>query len=280
MPPQTPVIVITGAGGMGLAIARRLGSGSHLVLADFSQVLLDNAAQTLRDDGYQVDVLQTDVSNSSSVQSLAQQTSQFGVVRVVVHTAGLSPVQSPADRIYQVDLIGAALVIDAFLPVATAGTSLVVIASLAGHNIQGKLSADFERHLATARASELLNHPDFGLPASDSTEQELRLRAYSISKRANILRVQTAAAAWGKKGARINSISPGLISTPMGRQELAGPLGDYMREIVLTNPVARVGTPSDIANAVAFLSSPEASFITGTDLLVDGGWRAATRWNA
>ncbi|KAL2812688.1 hypothetical protein BDW59DRAFT_36855 [Aspergillus cavernicola] len=273
------VVVIIGVGGMGLAIARRVGSGSHLVLADFSPAQLDNAAKTLREEGHAVDAIQTDVSSTSSVQSLAKHASQLGVIRIVAHTAGLSPTQALADRIYQVDLLGPAFVIDAFLLVVSPGTSLVVIASLAGHgNPEDILSADFTKHLATAPATQLLNHPDFN-PASSTPEDSPGLHAYQISKQANILRVQASALAYGKQGARINTISPGIISTAMGHQELAGPLGDHIRDNIVNGPVGRVGTAADIANVVAFLCSPDASFITGTDILLDGGWLAKRRWN-
>ncbi|BCS19512.1 uncharacterized protein APUU_12340A [Aspergillus puulaauensis] len=275
-----PVIVIIGCGGMGLAIARHLGSGSRLVLSDFSQAQLDSAAQTLRHEGHDIETVQADISNESAVQNLAERAGRLGVVRVIAHTAGLSPAQSPPDAIYKVDLLGVAHVIDAFLPVAVSGTSLVIIASLAGHNAQGHLSAELERHLATAPTSDLLNHADLEHVDSASAESGPRFTAYGISKRGNILRVQASAAAWGSKGARINTVSPGLILTPMGHAELSGPMGEHMHDRIGKNPVARVGTASDVANAVSFLSSPEASFITGTDILVDGGWGVSARWES
>lgn len=265
---------------MGLAIARRLGSGSHLVLSDSSQAQLDSAAQALRHEGHDVDAVQADISNESAVQGLAETAARLGVVKVIAHTAGLSPARSPPDAIYKVDLLGVAHVIDAFLPVAVSGTSLVIIASLAGHNAQGHLSAELERHLATAPAGKLLNHPELEHVNSSSAEPGPRFTAYGISKRGNILRVQASAAAWGQKGARINTVSPGLILTAMGHAELSGPMGEHMQDRVGKNPVARVGTASDVANTVAFLCSPEASFITGTDILVDGGWGVSARWES
>ncbi|KAJ0416744.1 hypothetical protein BJY00DRAFT_221042 [Aspergillus carlsbadensis] len=271
------IVVIIGTGGMGLAIARRLGSGAHLVLADFSKAQLDHAAETLRGEGHAVHAIQTDVSSLDSVENLAKQVSQLGTIRAIAHTAGLSPVQAPPDKIYQVDLLGTVHVIDAFLTVALADTSLVVIASLAGHQAQGTLSIEFEKHLATAPANTVLIHPELN-PPSDLQENAPGLRAYGISKRANIIRVQASAAAWGKKGARINSVSPGIISTTMGHQEFNGPLKEQLRDLVENSPAARVGTPSDVANVVAFLCSPEASFITGEDVLLDGGWASSRKW--
>ncbi|KAL2815087.1 hypothetical protein BJX63DRAFT_169299 [Aspergillus granulosus] len=271
------VVVIIGTGGMGLAIARRLGSGSHLVLADFSQAQLDNAAEVLRGEGHSIHAFQTDVSSLDSVQHLTQQASKLGTIRAIAHTAGVSPVQATPDRIYKVDLLGTVHVIDAFLSVASTDTSLVVIASLAGHQANGTLSADLEKHLATAPADKILNHPELALPP-DLQENAPGLRSYWISKRANIIRVQASALAWGKKGARINSVSPGIISTAMGHQEFQGPLKEQLRGLVEDSPVARIGTPSDVANIAAFLCSPEASFITGEDILMDGGWASSKRW--
>jgi NAD(P)-dependent dehydrogenase (short-subunit alcohol dehydrogenase family) len=271
------VVVIIGTGGMGLAVARRLGSGAHLVLADFSQAQLDKAAETLRGEGHAVHAIQTDVSSLESVQNLATEASQVGTIRAIAHTAGLSPVQAPPDKIYQVDLLGTVHVIETFLTVASADTSLVVIASLAGHQAQGTLSTELEKHLATAPADKLLSHPELTSPP-DLQEKAPGLRAYGISKRANIIRVQASAAAWGKKGARINSVSPGIISTAMGHQEFNGPLKEQLRELVGKSPAARVGTPSDVANVVAFLCSPEANFIVGEDVLLDGGWASSRKW--
>lgn len=271
------VVVIIGTGGMGLAIARRLGSGSHLVLADFAQSQLDSAAGTLREEGHSVHAIQTDVCKFDLMQNLAQEASQLGNIRAIAHTAGLSPAQASADQIYQVDLLGTAHVIDAFLPVVSIDTTLIVIASLAGHQAEGAMSEDLAKHLATAPADKLLDHPELA-PPSDIQENAPGLRAYSISKRANIVRVQASAAAWGKKGARINSVSPGLISTAMGHKEMEGPLKEQLRDLVENSAVRRVGTPSDIANVVAFLCGPEASFITGEDILMDGGWASSKRW--
>jgi NAD(P)-dependent dehydrogenase (short-subunit alcohol dehydrogenase family) len=262
---------------MGVAIARRLGSGSHLVLADFSKGQLDNATETLRGEGHSVHAIQTDVSRVDSVQNLAQQASRLGNIRAIAHTAGVSPVQASADEIFQVDLLGTAYVIDTFLSVVSADTALVVIASLAGHQAKGTLSEDLEKHLATGPAERLLGHPELA-PPMDLPEDATGLRAYSISKRANIVRVQASAAAWGSKGARINSVSPGLILTAMGQQEMQGPLKEQLRDLVENSAVARVGTPGDVANVVAFLCSPEASFITGEDILMDGGWASSRTW--
>jgi len=281
--PTAGVMVIIGSGGIGLATARRMGSGYHVVLADFSQKQLDTSTNVLREEGQIVEAIQTDISNLDSVNNLAQRASQLGPIRAVVHNAGLSPIQAPADRIYEVNTLGVAQTIDAFLPLVIKGTTMVVIASLAGHSVSGSISPEFERHLATAPTKELLMRPEFDTSSHETEQNEKsygeRSKAYSISKWANVVRVQAAAQAWASKGGRINSVSPGVIATPMTQQEKDSPLGGQaLQQIIDASPVKRAGGPTEIANVIAFLSSQEASFITGNDILVDGGINSSARW--
>ncbi len=258
------VIVVTGVGGMGLAIARRLGSGSTLLLADVNQEALSTAAKGLRGDGYQVREQVTDVSSEASVAALAEVASNCGRVEVLAHTAGVSPVQAPVEAILRVDLLGTALVLDAFASVMAPGGAAVFIASMAG--TMRPPDADLERRLATTPTAELLDLPELSEAVIADAGS-----AYSTAKLANQVRVRSSALVWGRRHVRVNSISPGIISTPMGNVELSGPSGEFMRAMVAGSPSGRVGTPHDIASAVEFLVGPHASFITGTDLLVDGG---------
>lgn len=268
--PPKDVIVITGLGGMGLATARRLGSGRQLVLADHAQELLERVADTLRGEGHTVDSLRVDVADPRSVERLAQHAGALGSLRAVVHTAGVSPVQASPERIIQVDVLGTAHVLDAFLPFVTHGSVAVCIASMAGTLVP--LPPEAERALATTPTSQLA-----GLPMLDPKNLESGA-AYSVAKRANQLRVQAASIPWGRRGGRVVSVSPGIISTPMGQAELQGPHGEAIRAMIQASGTGRTGTPDDIASAVEFLLSPQASFITGTDLLVDGGAVAAARY--
>jgi NAD(P)-dependent dehydrogenase (short-subunit alcohol dehydrogenase family) len=265
------VAVIVGAGGMGLAIGRRLGSGKAVLLADFDARTLDNAAAALRDEGHRVHVHPVDVSVPESVAALAAAAADLGPVTVIAHTAGLSPAQAPVEAILRVDLLGTALVLDEFARVVAPGGAAVMVASMAGHLI-GPLPPADERALATTPASELL-----ALPFLAPERLDHPAVAYGIAKRANVLRVQSAAAGWAAAPARVNSVSPGVISTAMGRQELAGEAGELMREMIANSAAGRVGTPDDVAAAAAFLCGPDAGFITGTDLLVDGGVVASVR---
>jgi NAD(P)-dependent dehydrogenase (short-subunit alcohol dehydrogenase family) len=222
------VLVIIGVGGMGVSVARRVGAGRTIVLADINAAGLNAAAGALTEDGHQVLTQQVDVTSRSSV---------------------------------------AALTIDEFGRVIEPGGAGVVIASMAGH-MQPALDPELERQLASAPAEKLL-----GLEAcSNITSSQM---AYPFAKRANQIRVAAAAATWGERGARINSISPGVISTAMGRLELDSESGTLMRAMVDNSGLRRLGTPEDIAAATEFLLGPSAGFITGTDLLVDGGVVAA-----
>ncbi|GAA4867553.1 SDR family oxidoreductase [Saccharopolyspora cebuensis] len=259
------VVVVVGVGGMGVAIARRLGSGARLLVADVDQETLGAATGELEGEGYAVTAAPVDVSSRDSVAALARQAASLGEVRTVVHTAGLSPVQAPVPAILAVDLLGVALVLDEFTEVIASGGAGVVIASMAAHGHPG-FSPEQARELATAPADRLLS-----LPVAAESQFPHAGAAYGFAKRANLLRVQAASATWGARGARINSISPGVIATPMGRTELSGEHGDSMRMMIEASHAQRPGTPADIAEAAAFLLGPAASFISGTDLLVDGG---------
>jgi NAD(P)-dependent dehydrogenase (short-subunit alcohol dehydrogenase family) len=254
---------------MGVAIARRLGSGRTLFLADVSSKGIDRAVEALRDEGYAVQGMLTDVSDRTSVEKLAEAASGEGRVTAVVHTAGVSPATGPAKAIIDVNLLGTAHVIDVFEAVATCGTSLVVISSMAGH--VASLTREQEAALATTPTSDLL-----GLDVITAIGDDAQT-AYIVTKRANHVRVQAAALSWNLRGARINTVSPGVISTAMSRAQAASPSGAHMTAMLDASGMGRTGTPGEIASAVAFLTGPESSYVTGTDLLVDGGQAAWLR---
>lgn len=262
------VAVVIGAGGMGRAIAARIGSGRHVLLADRDEQTLAAVRDQFLDDGYTVTIRPVDVADPGSVNELAATAADLGPVTQIAHTAGLSPVQAATPAIFAVDLFGVAYALAAFEPVIAPGGAGLVIASMAGH--LATLSPEHERALAVT--------PPADLPALDFLTADLApTQAYPIAKRANILRVQAAAGPWGRRGARINSISPGVISTAMGRAELDGASGAAMRTMIERSAARRPGTPQDIVNAAAFLLDPASTFITGTDLLVDGGVVASLR---
>jgi NAD(P)-dependent dehydrogenase (short-subunit alcohol dehydrogenase family) len=256
---------------MGLAIARRCGSGATVVLADVADDGLTRATTALEQEGHDVRTQRADVTDATSMAGLANAASALGNVRSVVHTAGVSPVQASAETVIAVDLIGVAHMLDSFTDVIAAGGAGVVISSMAGH-LGPPLSTDDEQALLQAPAAELQSLDC----VRDAASGDGGL-AYSFAKRAAAVLVRAAAVPWGRRGARINSISPGVIATGMGHAELAGPSGEFMRLMVDKSGSGRLGTPDDIAAATDFLLSSQAAFVTGTDLLVDGGAVAAVR---
>ncbi|NGO10281.1 SDR family oxidoreductase [Streptomyces sp. HC44] len=263
------VLVVTGAGGMGSAVARRLGSGRTVIVADASLAQLDRLVDALSSEGYAAQGVVTDVSDRKSVEKLAETASGEGRLAAVVHTAGVSPATGSAKTIFEVDLVGTVHVIDAFEKVAVRGTSLVCVSSMAGH--YASLSREEEAALATVPAEELMEL-DVVTAVGDNAAG-----AYVLSKRANHVRVQAAALAWNLRGARINTLSPGVISTAMAQAEAESETGAHMLQTLEACGAGRMGTTGEIADAAAFLAGPESRYITGTDLLVDGGQAAWIR---
>jgi len=263
------VVVIIGAGGIGMAIARRQGFGKHILLADFNEKLLESAAKEIESASYKVTSLKVDVSSRASVRALADAAAALGSVVNVVNTAGVSPNMAPPDRVLAVDLYGSAVVFEEFERVIALGGAGLIVSSMAGHMSAG-LPADQEHDLAFAPADELLAKPFLGPDAVPNS-----MVAYIVSKRANHLRVQASAISWGKRGARVNSISPGIIATPLAQHELNSPIGDIYRAMIDASPAKRMASPDEVAVAASYLLGPDAGFVTGSDLLIDGGVIAA-----
>jgi NAD(P)-dependent dehydrogenase (short-subunit alcohol dehydrogenase family) len=265
---MTGVTVVIGAGSIGQAIARRVSAGKHVLLADLHQNNADAAAEVLRNAGFQVSTATVDVSSRTSLHALVETATGLGEVTGVIHAAGVSPSQASPATILTVDLYGTAVVLEEFGNVIPRGGAGVVIASQSGHRL-GALPADQDRALAMTPADELL-----ALPMLQPEEVTDSLHAYQLAKRANSLRVMAEAVRWGKRGARGNTISPGIIFTPLARDELTGPRGAGYRRMPLS-PVGRGGTPDEVATVAALLLGPDGGFITGSDVLMDGGVTAS-----
>jgi len=263
------VIVVIGAGSIGQAIARRVSAGKHVLLADIRKENADAAAKVLSEAGFEVSTAVVDVTSRESVQALVKAAAEIGEITGLIHAAGVSPSQAPPATILKVDLYGTALVLEAFGNVIANGGSGVVIASQSGHRLPA-LSAEQNKALATTPADGLL-----ALPFLQPDEVKDPLHAYQLSKRGNSLRVMAEAVNWGKRGARINTISPGIIITPLAKDELSGPRGDGYRRMIGLSAVGRAGTPDEVGNVGALLMGPDGAFITGSDFLMDGGVTAA-----
>jgi NAD(P)-dependent dehydrogenase (short-subunit alcohol dehydrogenase family) len=263
------VIVVIGAGSIGQAIARRVSSGKHVLLADLRQDNVDAAAKVLSDAGFEVSTAIVDVSSRTSVHVLVETAAAIGTITGVIHAAGVSPTQASPATILKVDLYGTALVLEEFGNVIASNGAGVVIASQSGHRLPA-LTPEQNKALATTPADELL-----ALPMLQPDQMTDSLFAYQISKRANSLRVMAEAVRWGKRGARINTISPGIIITPLAKDELTGPRGPGYRRMIELSAVGRAGTPDEVGAVGALLMGPDGAFITGSDFLMDGGVTAA-----
>jgi NAD(P)-dependent dehydrogenase (short-subunit alcohol dehydrogenase family) len=266
---ETQVIVVIGAGGIGIAIARRQGFGKHILLADFNEELLAKAAKELKVASYKVSTQKVDVSSRESVRSLADAASALGRVVQVVNTAGVSLNMAPPERVLAVDLYGSAVVFEEFGRVIAPGGAGLIISSMAGH-MATPLSKEDDHVLAFTPAEELLALPILSAEAAPNS-----MVAYILSKQANHVRVQAESIKWGERGARVNSISPGIIATPLAQHGLNSPIGDVYRGMIAASPSKRMASPDEVAAAAAYLLGPDAGFITGSDLLMDGGVIAA-----
>ncbi|NHU85729.1 SDR family oxidoreductase [Kocuria sp. JC486] len=264
---MSDVVVVVGAGSIGQAIARRVSVGKEVLLADLRAENAEAAAEVLRDAGYNVTTASVDVADRSSVRDLVQRATELGDVKGLIHAAGVSPSQASPETILHVDLFGTAVVLEEFGGVIAAGGSGVVISSQSGHRLPA-LTPEEDRQLATAPTDELLE-----LDLVRGIEDPLH--AYQVSKRGNSLRVKAEAVRWGKRGARLNSISPGIVYTPLARDELTGPRGAGYRRMLELSPAGRGGSPDEVGAVGALLMGPDGGFITGSDILMDGGVTAS-----
>jgi NAD(P)-dependent dehydrogenase (short-subunit alcohol dehydrogenase family) len=266
------VIVVIGPGSIGQAIARRVSAGKYVLLADLRSENADAAAEVLSDAGFEVGTATVDVSSRESVHALVQTATALGDVTGLIHAAGVSPSQASPQTILSVDLYGTALVLEEFGNVIAPGGAGVVIASQSGHRL-GALTPEQDAALAMTPADDLV-----ALPMLQPDQVKDSLHAYQLSKRGNALRVMAEAVRWGKRGARVNAISPGIIFTPLAKDELTGPRGEGYRRMIELCPAGRGGTPDEVGTVGAFLMGPDGGFITGSDFLMDGGVTAAYRF--
>lgn len=269
--PDLPLAVVIGAGGMGIAAARCLGYSYRVLLADINGDRAEERAAAMRDDGFDAQSIQCDITDLASVERLAEAVKATGPMRAVAHVAAKSPSMGGWRDILTLNLIGAALVERALQPLAVQGTAAVFVSSMAAH-IVPTVGRDDIALLDDPLAPGFLDKLDMVVAEHSS------IIAYAISKLAINRMCARRALAWGERGGRIMSMSPGMIATPMGALEFSGGGREHKVKLLEQSPIKREGTMLETAHAIEFLISDRASFITGTDLLVDGGVTAALQY--
>jgi len=263
------VVVLIGAGAIGLALARRVSAGKHLILADLQEETATTAVQTLLDSGYEASAASVDVTSHPSVKALVTQAKAIGEISGVIHAAGVPPSKSSPETILKVDLYGTALVLEEFGKEIADSGSCVVISSQAGHKLP-PIGPEESQLLATMPVDDLLE-----LPILQTNNIKNSYHAYQIAKKGCSLRVMAEAVRWGKRGARVNTISLGVITSSMADSELSGERGEDYRNMIENCPAKRAGSPDEVAAMGAFLMGSDGAFITGSDILIDGGMTAS-----
>jgi len=263
------VMIWTGAGQIGMAIARRMGYGKKIVVGDKN---LENArviAKIMNEAGFDVVPMETDISSRESILSLIAEGQKYGEIAMLINAAGVSPSQAPIEAILKVDLYGTAVLLEEAGKVIREGGVGVTISSQSGHRMPA-LGNKIDEQLAITPTEELLN-----LEVLKPENIKDTLQAYQIAKRCNEKRVMAESVKWGEKKARINSISPGIIVTPLALDELNGSRGDFYKNMFAKCPAGRPGTADEVANIAELIMSEKGAFITGADFLIDGGATAS-----
>lgn len=263
------VVLLTGAGQIGMAIARRIGFGKKIIISDKN---LDNAntiANTMNEAGFDATPVEMDISSRESIVNLIKEATKYGEITALVNAAGVSPSQASIEQILKIDLYGTAVLMEEVGKVIARNGVGVTISSQSGHRMPA-LGAEIDELLATTPTEELLN-----LDVLQPENIESSLHAYQMAKRCNVKRVMFEAIKWGERSARINSISPGIVVTPLAIDEFNGPNGDFYKNMFANCPAGRPGTADEIANVAELLMMPSGAFITGTDILIDGGATAS-----
>lgn len=263
------VIVLTGAGQIGMAIARRIGNGKKIVLADWKIENANNSAKILTEAGFDTLAIEVDISSRKSINQLIKASLNEGEISIFINAAGVSPTQATIEEILYIDLYGTALLLEEFGKIIKQGGAGVTISSQSSHRMPC-LTIEEDRLLATIPSDELLN-----LDLLKKENIKDTLHAYQIAKRGNIKRVMAESINWSKRGARLNSISPGIIMTPLALDEINGPRGDFYKNMFAKSPAGRPGIADEVANVAELLLSEKGGFITGTDVLIDGGATAS-----
>lgn len=263
------VMILTGAGQIGMAIARRMGYGKKIVIGDKKPENAQAIAKIMTEAGFDAEAMEMDLSSRESIKNLIAKTQEYGDITMLVNAAGVSPSQAPIEAILKVDLYGTAVLLEEVGKVIKEGGVGVTISSQSGHRMPA-LTPEEDEQLACTPTEELLN-----LEILQPENIKDTLHAYQMAKRCNEKRVMAESVKWGEKGARVNSISPGIIVTPLAIDEFNGPRGDFYKNMFAKCPAVRPGTADEVANVAELLMSDKGAFITGSDFLIDGGATAS-----
>ena len=263
------VVLLTGAGQIGMAIARRIGYGKKIVVGDKKIKNAEAICKIMTDAGFDCTPFAADISSRESIRGIITECQKYGEIAYLVNAAGVSPSQAPVEPILKVDLYGTAVLLEEVGKVIKTGGVGVTISSQSGHRMK-QLTPEEDELLATTSTEELLQ-----LEILRPENIRDTLHAYQMAKRCNEKRVMFEAVRWGTRGARINSISPGIIVTPLAIDEFNGIRGDFYKNMFAKCPAHRPGTADEVANVAELLLGDKGAFITGADFLIDGGATAA-----
>ena len=263
------VMLWTGAGQIGMAIARRMGYGMKIMVGDKEIGNARAIVKIMNDAGFDAEPMEMDLSSHESILSFITKAQEYGEIKMLVNAAGVSPSQAPIEVILKVDLYGTAVLLEEVGKIIAPGGVGVTISSQSGYRMPA-LTPEEDELLACTPAEELLS-----LPLLQPKHIRDTLHAYQLAKRCNVKRVMAEAVKWGQRGARLNSISPGIIVTPLAIDEFNGPRGDFYKNMFAKCPAGRPGTADEVANVAELLMSDRGAFITGADFLIDGGATAS-----
>ena len=259
------VMIVTGAGQISMAIARRMGYGKKIVMGDKNMENAKTIADIMNKAGYDVEPVEMDLSSRESIKNLIARAQEYGEIKMLVNGAGVSPSQAPIEAILKVDLYGTAVLLEEVGKVIAEGGCGVTISSQSGWRMP-QLTAEEDEALATTPTEELLS-----LDILQPENIKDTLHAYQMAKRCNEKRVMAQSVEWGRRGARLNDIAPGIIVTPLAIDEFNGPRGDFYKNMFAKCPAGRPGTADEVANVAELLMSDKGAFITGSTFLIDGG---------